>query len=310
MQSWLKSLGVWAPALTAWICFTPQVEAANFGSLFKLMPKTLKVGAVAGGIGIGAGAAVAGVHVAVETGEELKDMDAVLLQLKDQHADDGDNAIFSVLYHLNGDSSAVKWADIVGDPDVFVVVEIEGVGRYVIPEISEEYKGMAVLHTFVAHHALPGQRVAVYVMDDDSLSNEVWNSIARTRVDFRVEGIKKSISRALTVKATATGSIQLIDRPVSIDSHDCIASAVFSVPDYVDGKWWGRVQLLDEKNRDIGELEFKQLGQVPWERYQQILRDRRKTKALLISSSVLAACGLLVFFRFTFVRGKSTTQSV
>ena len=210
---------------------TGSTNAAGFGGLFKIGPQALR----AVGIVVGAGVAAVGAGKAAEMFSQVQDMDETLLKLKAQHADESDNAIYSVFYTLNGSASAVMWADIFIKPDVFVILEIEGAGRYLIPDIQNEYAGQPILQTVIARNVEAGKRVAVYMMDDDSVGNELWNSILSSKVSYSLQG-PSAISRAIGVNVTASGSIQLLSHPQTIDPPDFIASAVFTAPKSSDGR--------------------------------------------------------------------------
>lgn len=262
------------------------------GNLFKIGSKALKVG----GVLVGAGAGATAVAAAAEKGAEILDLNQALELLKAQHADQSERGIYSVMYTLNGDASAVMWADIFSKPDTFVVLEIEGVGHYLLPDIRNNYGGERVLQTVLAGTAAPGRRVAVYLLDDDSTGNEIWNSILATRVQFTVEE-KMRISRAEKITVSASGSIQLLQHPQTLDAADMVACAVFTVPESPNHQWRATAELLDAKGAAVGLLEFAQLGEVPWEQYQTTLTQRRHAIFYVTLFGALGVCGIMVFRR-------------
>ncbi len=278
-------------ALFSLLAVTP-LEGAVPGSLFKLGANALKVG----GVVVGAGAAAAGAAAAAEKGVETYDISQLLDVLKAQHADATERAIYSVTYSLNGEASSVMWADIFSKPDTFVVIEIEGVGHYLLPNIHQNYGGETVLQTVLAGSVPPGRRVAVYLLDDDSTSDAIWNSILSSRVQYTVEASHR-VSRAEKIQVTASGSIQLLQRPATLDAADMIACAVFPVPEAPDHQWRASAQLLDGKGQPVGKLEFAQLGEVPWEKYEAALAQRRHAIFYVALFGVLGVCGAMVFRR-------------
>ena len=106
--------------------------------------------------------------------------DAIATKLKSQGLDTTDGAIYSLYFTLNGDVSSVMWADIFSKPDIFVVVQIEGDGTYIIPDIHNEYAGQPIIENLFRKAIPAGRKILVHILDDDSVSDDIWNNILQT----------------------------------------------------------------------------------------------------------------------------------
>jgi len=223
----------------------------------KIDPRTLKTV-----ITLLTGAAAA---KALENSAEAKvvyeEQDKILQQLRSQGLTEEAPAIYSLYFSLNGDASSVYWADILNKPDIITLVQIEGQGNYLVPDIANEYAGQPFLETIVNREAPAGRRIIVHVLDDDSFSNAIWNNLLQTRVNFSLRGEGGAVAAQAMFRADveANGHIQLLDKNMTIDTYDYIATAEFIVPTSPDGRWVADGVLHDSKGRTVGSLRLAQL---------------------------------------------------
>ena len=210
---------------------------------------------VAVGLVTGAGAATA----MAQTGTAVLDYQEGLAALQRQGCDVTNAAVYSLYFTLNNDASAVYWADLIGRPDVFAVVSIEGEGDFLLPDITNGYGGQPLLRNVVAKRARPGKRVVINFYDDDSASNAVWNSILSTRIPYTLTANVTAL-QAVLLEARSTGSFQLLDRPVTIDGPDIIATAEFQVPRFsFSDTWVAQGHITNASGATVGELQFSRL---------------------------------------------------
>lgn len=75
-------------------------------------------------------------------------------QFKQQSLDE-QNTIYSIFLNIDYKAGSVYWADTFSNPDIFFVVEVEGVGQFVLPNISNEYKGGPLLDRIIIPELRP-----------------------------------------------------------------------------------------------------------------------------------------------------------
>ena len=195
-----------------------------------------------------------------------------------------EDAIYGFYLSLNSNVSSVYWADIVNKPDVFLVAEIEGEGVYLIPEIRFEYAGGPLLMKLLHRRIPSGRRVIIMVMDDDTLTNTIWNNILQTRNDYSLRGLcqafagEPSCLTMLKAEANVQGTFQLLDSPILVDAPDLIAWIEFVVPSYTSEPWKVDGNLVDAAGRNSGILQFAQI----WTPQQEAdERARREEQAAI-----------------------------
>lgn len=251
------------------------------------------------GLGIGAAAAKS-FERADEASSVYKNKDSVAQNLKTQGIDPTDGAIYSLYFSLNGDVSSVMWADIFSKPDVFAVVQIEGQGTFLIPNIQQDYGGQPVLETVIAKHATPGARILVQLRDDDCLSNAIWNQILQSRTDIHVTS-EILATKFARVNVEASGSLRLLDRDMVIDAPDYIATAEFTAPSSPDGRWLANGVLRDSQNHEVGKLQFAQI----WRADPQLVQEAAKAHSGAIFWGVLG--GVVILVAGWFLKSQKTT---
>lgn len=196
--------------------------------------------------------------------EQYKHEDVILTQLRSEGVDANKSSIYSVYFSTSGG----VWADFWTHPDLFFVVDIEGQGSQLVPQIRYNYRGEPVLDVVVAETVRPGSRVVVRVLDDDTSSDAMWNSILKTRAHLSVTP-EVNATKFVSLKANARGQLTLLDQNVIIDAPDFIAAASFTVPETTDGRWVADAQLIDSSRKDVGTLQFASLWSAPQELEEQ-----------------------------------------
>lgn len=215
--------------------------------------------------------------------------DSVVQNLKAQGIDPTDGAIFSLYFSLNGDVSSVMWADVFSKPDIFAIVQIEGQGTFLIRDIHNDYGGQPILNNVIAKNAAPGARILVHILDDDNLSDTIWNQILQSRVSYRVTS-QIACTTFARVNVEASGGIRLLDRNVIIDAPEYIATAEFRVPSSPDGRWVANGVLRDTQNREVGKLQFGQI----WRADPQLIPAAAQSHSRAIFWWVFGGVALLV----------------
>ncbi len=181
-------------------------------------------------------------------------------------------ALYSIDFDLDPKKNAIYWADYIGKPDVYVVIEIEGYGSVLVPSLQSGYTGGRILKTVAAGNVKPGSKIRLYFLDDDMLSDSIWNSILQTKVEFfigaegvNVEQTSDKITQGLRVGASAGGKISLLDHKVEIDQPDLLADANFNAPQ--DKTWKLNADIFDSKSDKVGTLSFSKIDEVEIPKY-------------------------------------------
>jgi hypothetical protein len=158
-----------------------------------------------------------------------------------------------------------------------------------IPDIQQDYSGQPILENVIAKNATPGARILVHILDDDCLSNEIWNKILQSRIDYRITSeIQATTFARLNVETS--GSLRLLDRNMVIDAPDYIATAEFTAPSSPDGRWLANGVLHDSQNREVGKLQFAQI----WRADPQLVQEAAKSHSRGIFWGVFGGVALLV----------------
>jgi hypothetical protein len=252
-------------------------------------------------------AAAKGFAIADEAHSTWKAKDEILENLRRQGLQDADKkAIYSIFFTLDSDASCVRWADIFNDPDIFVYLQIEGEDDYVFPSITYEYAGQPLLMSFVHREIPSGRRVLVHILDDDTWSDSIWNSILSSRIDYRATA-SMPCKTLVSARAELNGRLQILDRTVVIDAPDYITTAQFLVPESPDGRWLMSGNLADEKGRKVGQLQFMQVWRPDREAIKKneqavgdAIGDKDKARRQLIFWSVFGLVALAVTARLFF----------
>lgn len=247
----------------------------------------------------GAGAAES-IRRSGQSYQDFEHEDAILTQLQDQGVDANGTSVYSVYFQTTGG----LWADFWSKPDLFFVVDIEGQGTKLVPQIHYNYKGEPVLDVVVSKSVRPGSRVVLRVIDDDTTSDTIWNSILKTRVNLSVTP-RVQATQFISVQANANGQIALPDRNARLDAPDFVAFAQFTVPETDDGLWVADAKLIDASNQDVGSLQFASLWSAPQQLADQKEKVARSFGGFLFWG-VLGAC-MLGWFAWSVVKADAGT---
>lgn len=222
--------------------------------------------------------------------ERFQKEDAILQDLKKQNVSTSNSAIYSVYLKTTGG----YWADLFSKPDFFLLVDIEGKGTFLVPQIRWNHAASTpILEKILSEHVSAGSRVVVRVMDDDTTSDAIWNQILKTRVNFRLSG-GVALTKYISATAAAGGTLQLLESKTVMDAPETVATAEFVVPESQDGVWFMNGQLIDSSGADVGTVQLACI----WSARAEV-EAQTETAASWFGSSVfwgvLGGCLLLVF---------------
>lgn len=179
-------------------------------------------------------------------------------------------AVYSVQFALNKNAKAVYWARLWGWPNIFPLLQVEGDKQYVVPEIFYNYQGGTIIWTFKVAK-IPGKRaVSIFILDDHSTSNEIWNNILKTRWNVNLSGNAQQdlngqfgvthVTAGMTASVTATGSIQLLDKSITISGPKPICNYSVITPDpWFASEWHTAGVLKDGEGNQVGTIILSQL---------------------------------------------------
>lgn len=227
---------------------------ASASALTVIVTGTASVGAIAQGL------------------EEAARYQIAKIDMEKQKELEGDKAmigVFSLDFYLDPNKNAVYWADYIGKPDVYMVVEIEGYGSILVPSLQVGYTGGRILTSFLAPNPKAGSTIRIYFLDDDMLGDAVWNNVLQSRMSFFLgtehlssEATKdKRILTGMRIGASANGNIQLLDQNVLIDQPDLLAQADI-VADETKPLWGITADILDSKGVKVGSLSLSKLDEI------------------------------------------------
>jgi hypothetical protein len=168
-------------------------------------------------------------------------------------------AVYALEFDLNNDVSSIYWADYFSKPDVFPVLQVAGMGTYLIPDISTNYAGGKVIWTFKIPSIPGGRDISVFLNDDDSSSDQIWNGILSARWEGSLGG-GITMLRAIELKISNTLSFQLLKNPIVIDAPEQLCVYSITTPRfYFGGDWDSEGELKNAKGIKVGSVKFSQL---------------------------------------------------
>lgn len=168
-------------------------------------------------------------------------------------------AVYALVFDLSNDVSSIKWADVFSKPDVFPVLQVAGMGTFLIPEIAQNYAGGKIIWTFKIPKIPNGRDVSITLYDDDSTSDHIWKNILSSRWTVAVN-TETSLTKAIQVNANVGTSLQLVTMPIMIDSPEQLCVYSISTPSiYLGGDWDTEADLTDSSGKKVGHMKFSQL---------------------------------------------------
>jgi hypothetical protein len=190
-------------------------------------------------------------------------IDGVIRQLRTQGLSGDQDSVYSLFLNIDPNAASVRWADTFSYPDVFFVVDVEGIGQFVLPGIGYEYHGGPIMDRIALPTLRSGTRVVIRILDDDTPGDQIWNTILRTKVNyhFRIGGTALAAMSCFRAQADIDGTIRILDTPqrLVIDGPDTLATMVFRIPATQERTWVADGELRDSKNRPAGRVQFSQV---------------------------------------------------
>ena len=169
-------------------------------------------------------------------------------------------AVYSVEFDLNRDK--IYWTRLIGWPNIFPVLQVEGEGQFLIPEIFYNYQGTVIIWTFKIPKIPANRNVSIHILDDHSASNDIWNNILNKRwvVNLNADAKVSTMTAGMNCNASASGAIQLIDKPITIIGPKPICNYTVTCPDpWFSNEWHTEGQLMNGSGEVIGTMRFSQL---------------------------------------------------
>lgn len=180
---------------------------------------------------------------------------------------DSSAAIYSIDFRLDPAKNAIYWADLIGKPDVYVVIEAEGYGSILVPALQSGYGGGEILKTVAGGNVKPGSKIRLCFFDDDSFSDSIWNSILQTKVEWGIGAAAGAagqtddkITLGLRAGAGVGGKIALLDRDVVIDQPDLLAIAELEAP--ASKTWRLDGVIYDSNGTQVGTMAFSKVDEI------------------------------------------------
>lgn len=168
-------------------------------------------------------------------------------------------AAYSLTFQLN--RADMQWVRIWGWPDIFPLIQIEGDGQYILPEIIYNYEGSRIIWNFKIKKIPPGRLISIYILDDHSGSNQMWNNILRTHLKFDL-GANSELSLGITASCDASGEIHLLESDTVISGPKMIANYVLKSKsnEFFSQEWHNQGVMKNSKGEDMGSVTFSQFA--------------------------------------------------
>lgn len=174
------------------------------------------------------------------------------------------------IYSVNFSFDRVAWSDFWSRPDVFLVLEVEGGEKLLIPDIEYDWDYGPKVYSFRCPTLRPGSRCVLRLYDDDAATDAMWKTIMATAVDWEASAVAEPGTLiapplrglvAMQMKAAAGGKLQLLTpaqaSALVLDAPDAMAVATFTVPnDRPEQAWEMRGQFRSGET-DMGQVSFK-----------------------------------------------------
>ena len=190
----------------------------------------------------------------------------------------------SAIYTM--DIQLVDLSGIFSSPDIYVVLDIEGGGKFISPYIEHSFKGGRFLRTIHAKNNIPGSKVQISIYDSDADSNEMFNNLLRT--SFHAEA---NFAVPVPVSISASG-IQIVKdgQTLTLNAPDVISTVTFKTPDEDVIFGSKREDLEDENGKLIGKIEFN----------KKYMEEVNSTPFKFIFFGIIGAGFLIIFLKKVF----------
>lgn len=207
-------------------------------------------------------AAAKAIEATAQADEVYANESAIVDQLREAGVDPQGAAIYSLFLQMDPNNPYLRTADFWGNPDLMILVQIEGQGAFLVPNRWNGYAGQRVLENLVARATTPGNRILIHFLDDDSFMNTTLNSVLSSRVNFSL-GAEFRCTQALSANISTDGSVQVLDRECVIKAPNYLGTAEFIVPTTEDGVWAADGTVTDLSGGKAGTIQFAQLWVPP-----------------------------------------------
>lgn len=157
-------------------------------------------------------------------------------------------AQFDVRLQLNSNSDDVYWADTIGNPDIFFVIEGAGQQRITIPEVHDGYGGGSVSHSIYGLKSPKNGSFKLHIYDDDGDLNEVINRFIPTGVNLGIQ----------TVAVGASLQLKFPNSQTHLVKPDYIGTLEFLTPKE-SSTWKASGVINDRWGRNIGSFDIRQI---------------------------------------------------
>lgn len=241
----------------------PFESEANVGGIAKLV-KSISSGANASKVitGTTVVAAAYSSSNAVEAKQARDFSQQELERFESSGVDTRGDAFFSLYMKFDGKKAEMFWADWFSNPDMMTVVEIEGQGSYLIPNVRTNYDArVPILERIVGKSIRPGARIIVAIFDSDDGTNQVLNHLMQTPV--RLEG-NTNLYFPIPVGVGSVGGslnadISILGSDVVFNDSDLVAAIEMKAPKADrNGQWATEGRFVTKGGELLGEYSFSQ----------------------------------------------------
>ncbi len=210
--------------------FAPQVMHGQAAAqLVKSALRVVAANAVPLSIGVAAGGVVAW--------SEVKKHDSY----------NGQNTVYSINFETTKGQGIFGYlfgARTFGKPDIFLVIEIEGRDRFVVPHRTKNYTGQQILETVLLDEIPYGRKVIINIYDDRATSNQFWSDLLSQKIDYFGNGdvgalvgakttyipLKLESEFKVALSARVKGQFRMVSPNLEIVRPTWICSAEFIIP--------------------------------------------------------------------------------
>jgi hypothetical protein len=182
--------------------------------------------------------------------EEWIDKKFDVKRLKQYEGYDGKVAKYSLDVDLDGDAVSEFFGFI--HPDIYFVIDIEGQGKFILPDVEYSFKGGQIMRSFLANNYKPGSKIKIDILDSDETSNAMLNNFLRTKVTANGE-----INVNDAVRLSSSASIQLVQdgQTLVLNAPDTIYSGTVFTPK--EGAFFEAKGEISDGERKIGSIKIK-----------------------------------------------------
>ena len=167
---------------------------------------------------------------AIDKSIVMKQKEEILEEMKKRGIKPTSESLYSIYLKLYDDKNALYWADLVGRPDVYILMKIEGEEHtYLVSDIYDNVKGQPIMETVLTKSGISGRKCMIIIYDSDSTSNRILNQLLQNTYKFQA-GVNTRGITGIPLSLTAEGDVKLLDKNVTLNSDDFIAYAEFKIP--------------------------------------------------------------------------------